>query len=511
MSEHNDVGSTPAGPPPLTPEPADPAPSTAPNLATSDSRPASRRHLGRRITAGVAGLVLLTSSVGYAAVNRYSGRIHQIDVFASMNADDRPPAGSGMNILLVGTDQRTGLSKAEQKALHVGTGNYGPPRTDTIMLLHVSQDSGAVTVVSLPRDSYVDIPAYTDSKGVPHEQRKNKLNAAFELGGAPLVTETVEHATGLHIDHYVELNFAGFLTMVDALGGVPVCVRRATVDKASGLNLPAGTSEVTGKQALAYVRARHIDSDFGRMARQQKFVASIVQKATSAGTLLNPLALNGFLDAATSSVTTDSGFSRDDMLALGNRLRSVNASDILFFTVPIAKSNYRVDIGSLKNQSTVLWSPDAKDIFTRLAADEPLLTKPGSSDTVTAVRIAPSRVRVRVENASGKSGLGRQVADDLAKAGYDVVGQPTNARTSGANTTVIEYDPGFNDSLKTLEAAFPNATTKSVPGLGSTFIVLAGGDYNGVQPVTVSAQATSSSNTIKSPTKLRTAAEAICT
>ena len=290
-----------------------------------------------------------------------------------------------------------------------------------------------------------------------------------------------------------------------------MCVRRATVDKASGLNLPAGTSEVTGKQALAYVRARHIDSDFGRMARQQKFVASIVQKATSAGTLLNPLALNGFLDAATSSVTTDSGFSRDDMLALGNRLRSVNASDILFFTVPIAKSNYRVDIGSLKNQSTVLWSPDAKDIFTRLAADEPLLTKPGSSDTVTAVRIAPSRVRVRVENASGKSGLGRQVADDLAKAGYDVVGQPTNARTSGANTTVIEYDPGFNDSLKTLEAAFPNATTKSVPGLGSTFIVLAGGDYNGVQPVTVSAQATSSSNTIKSPTKLRTAAEAICT
>ena len=469
-----------------------------------------RRKIGRTVTAGVAGLVLLTSTVGYAAVSRYTGEVRHVDVFSTLSDTQRPADAPGTNLLLVGTDQRTGLTKAELKALHVGTGNYGPPRTDTVMLMHISADQNSVSVVSLLRDSYVTIPSYTDSKGVSYTERKNKLNAAYEIGGAPLLVRTVEDATGVRIDHFVEMNFAGFLSMVDALGGVPVCVNKATVDKASGLNLPAGTSMVTGKQALAYVRARKIDSDIGRASRQQKFIASIVQKATSSGTLLNPLALNAFLDAATSSVTTDNEFDRDGMLALGNRLRSINASDIVFLTVPIAKGDYRVDIGKTKNQSTVLWSPDAKDLFSRINADMSLTGKPAESDAVTAVRIAPSRVRVKVYNATATSGLGRRVADDLVKAGYTVVGQPQNAKANDAATTVIQYDPAFDQSLKTLRAAFPNAAVKKINGLGNTFLLQVGSDYNGVQPVTVSATAAGPSTAINSPTKVHSAADSIC-
>jgi LCP family protein required for cell wall assembly len=469
-----------------------------------------REKPARTVTAAVAALVMLTTTAGYAAVNHYSNEMSHVDAFSSLHSELRPATSPGTTILLVGTDKRTGLTKPDQKLLHLGTGNYGPPRTDSMLLLHLSENQDRVTVMSLPRDSYVDIPSYTDRLGVKHDQRKNKLNAAFELGGAPLTVATVEQATGVRIDHYVEIDFAGFLSMVDALGGVPVCLTKAAVDPLSGLNLPAGESVVNGKQALAYVRARHLDSDFGRMGRQQRFLASIVQKATDTTTLLNPIKLNAFLNAATTSVTTDSGFSHDDIVALGNRLRSINASDILFFTVPIANANYRVDIAKAKNQSTVLWSPAAKDVFARIALDQPVQGSGTPAGEPVPVRVAPAKVRVKVENATNRGGLAKQVADDLAKAGYQLIGKPTNSRSRTATTTVVLYDPGFDQSLKTLMASLPYAKTKSIVGLGNTFILQAGPDYAGFSPVKVSSTALGPATKLASPTKPFTAADTVC-
>jgi LCP family protein required for cell wall assembly len=461
------------------------------------------------MTAAAAAVVVLCAAVGFTSINRYSGTLRQTDVFSALDPAQRPVDGPGTNVLLVGVDRRGGIDKQTRASLHLGTGNYGPPRTDTVMLVHLSEGDSNATVISLPSASYLAIPAHADAKGVEQPLRKDRLSAAYVLGGPTLLTNTVEQATGVRIDHFVEVDFQGFLTTVDALGGVPVCLDKATKDKLSGLDLPAGTSVVSGTQALSYVRARAIDTEFGRMLRQQKFIASIVQKATSTGTLLNPVSLNAFLDAMTSSVTTDNGFNRDDMLDLGNRLRSIDAASITFFTVPIAKANYRVDIGKLKNQSTVLWGDDAKALFTRLNNDKSLLSDDSDAGEATAVRVAPARLRVKVYNAAGTSGLGRRVADDMAKAGYQVVGQPLNARTSGEPTTVIQYDPDFDRSLRTLQASLPGATTKAVRGLGNTFLVLVGLDYNGLRPVTVSATAAGPA-TINSPTKPHTAADSIC-
>jgi len=480
------------------------------STGSTPPRPVWLQKPARTVTAAVAAFVLLTTTAGYAAVNHYSNDMSHVDAFASLNSQLRPAASPGTTILLVGTDKRTGLSKADQKLLHLGTGNYGRPRTDSMLLLHISQDQDRVTVMSLPRDSYVDIPSYTDSRGIKHDQRKNKLNAAYQLGGAPLTVATVERATSLRIDHYVEVDFAGFLSMVDALGGVPVCLNKAAIDARSGLNLSAGETVVNGKQALAYVRALQLDSEFGRIGRQQKFLASIVQKATDTGTLLNPIKLNQFLNAATNSVTTDSGFSHDDIVALGNRLRSINAGDIFFFTVPVANANYRVDIDKAKNQLTVLWGPSAKEVFARMANDEPVQGSGTPTGEPVPVRVAPSKIRVKVENSTNRSGLAKQVADDLVKAGYQLIGKPTNSRSRTAVTTVVLYDPGFDQSLKTLMASLPYAKTKSIVGLGNTFILQAGPDYAGFSPVKVSTTALGPATKLLSPTKPFTAADSVC-
>ena len=408
-----------------------------------------------------------------------------------------------MNVLVVGSDNRAGLTRSQEAALHVGSGDYGPPRTDTIMIMHVSKDDGGVTVVSLPRDSLVTIPAWTDSKGVTHDSHRNKLNSAFEVGGAPLTVKTVEQATGLRIDHYVEVNFSGFLNMVDAVDGVPVCLSHPVKDKDSGLDLPAGRSTVSGKQALAYVRARHIDSDFGRMARQQKFIASILQKATSAGVLLNPLRLNGFIDSAVQSVTTDNGLDRATIVDLATRLRGVDHGAISFMTVPISNDDYHAQIGSTR-QSTVLWNDaQAASLFAHLAADQPVV-KPVKGAALT---VQPADVRVRVYNGSGVKGLGRKAFGGLAAAGFTTVGSPANAPTSVGATTTVQYDPTRAEAMRTLKAALPDATFTAVNGLGRTFVVTVGSSYTGVTAVKVGAAATSS---VASPTRVRTAAQDIC-
>jgi len=491
--------------------PAD-AVADAPPPEPEPSRPRGP-HRGLRMAATTTAVVVLAIAMaGFGLVTRYTAAVERTDVFGSIEPLTRPAAGTGTTLLLVGMDSREGLSTGDRRALHVGTGDYGRPQADLIMLVHVSPSQGRITAVSLPPDSYVDVPAYTTVKGTVQQQRKNRLSAAYEAGGAPLLVRTVEAATGIRLDHYIEVDFPGFLEMVDAIGGVPVCTTKKLVDQRAGLLLPAGTTEVSGLQALAFVRAKSVDSEYGRMARHQRFLSAAVQKATSAGTLLNPLAINALLHSASTSIRTDSSLDRDGLLALGDRLRSVSPGDILLFTVPLEKTGYRVDIGRLKNQPTSLWSDEAKDLFVRLQQDKPLTAQESDVDpeAVIAVRVAPSKVRVQVYNAAGTTGLGRRVADDLTAAGYQVIGKPQNAKTTGATTTTIEYDPEFDESLKTLRAAFPSASVKPAKGIGNAFRLYVGADYAGVRPVTVSATAIGPIATINSPTKPRTAADSTC-
>jgi LCP family protein required for cell wall assembly len=354
-------------------------------------------------------------------------------------------------------------------------------------------------VVSLPRDSYVTIPAFTDSSGHKHSAEKNKLNAAFALGGAPLLIKTVQDATGVTIDHYVEVGFAGVVNVVNAVGGVDVCLPNAVDDPKSGLKLPAGKSHIYGDMGLSFVRARYIDprADLGRMERQQQFLGSMFKEVTSAQTLLNPLKLNALLNAVLSSVHTDDGLNHDEILALVNSLRTLRPSSLRFLTVPL--SNVAYNAGPSVGEA-VLWNKTAaNELFTKINDDQPLV----KAGTKVRPTVAPSQISVKVLNGSTTSGLATQASDDLSAVGFVIAAPAGNAPTTDTTTTVVKYDPRWSESLKTLKAAFPDAQFEATPNLGGTFTVIVGSNYSAPHTVHV---ANSHQNTLQS----RTANESVC-
>ena len=272
---------------------------------------------------------------------------------------------AGTNWLLVGSDSREGLTKAERKELHTGK-DEGSQRTDTLMIINID-DSGKSTLVSLPRDSYVTIPAHTALDGSTVEDRKNKINTAYGKGGAPLLVETVERNTGLHIDHYMEVGFKGIRDITDAVGGVNMCVPADVSDKNSGLNLLAGCQELDGKDALAYVRMRYADpmGDLGRIERQQQFLSSVMKKAATPAVLLNPISMWKLVDAGTASVNVGQGDSAIDISGLARAMRGLSNGNGTLTTVPVSQTDANTAAGS-----SVIWDEAAaRELFVSLGAN----------------------------------------------------------------------------------------------------------------------------------------------
>lgn len=449
-------------------------PELSPRARTRGATGGPRRWLSLLATV-VATVVFVTSVGGWALATYYDGKISRIPGLSAL-LSPRNPDGP-MNILVAGSDSRAGLDKSQRHSLHTGTAEG--QRSDTMMLVHISGDHKNVTVVSLPRDSWVTIPAWTDSSGKHHPASKNKLNASYSYGGAPLLIRTVEQNTGVDIDHYVEVGFAGVIKTVDALGGVTVCLPNAVNDRRSGLKLPAGRSHVDGRMGLAFVRARYIDptADLGRMQRQQQFLGAMFRKATSAGVLLNPVKLDSFLSAALSSVKTDDGLTQNVIMGLAKDLQQLRPKNIHFLTIPIKDAGYQTPAGE-----AVLWDRAKADaVFRSFQDDTPLVHGSGGGK----VTVAPSAISVKVLNGSSVSGLATQASNDLAAQGYHVAAAPGNADSTDATQTVITYDPRWDQSLKTLKAAFPGATFQPVDGQGGTFVVTVGTDYAAPQPVHV--------------------------
>lgn len=246
----------------------------------------------------------------------------------------RPAAASGTNWLIVGSDSRAGLSAEDQERL--ATGDAKGQRTDTMMLLHIPDNDTKPTLVSLLRDSYVDIPG----KG------KNKLNAAYAFGGPKLLAQTVETQTGLRLDHYVEIGFGGFADIVDAVGGVDMCLKEPIEDKLAGIKLPAGCQELNGEQALGYVRTRATPrADLDRVIHQREFMGALTDKATSAGTLLNPFKLIPLLANAPDAFTVDEGDHLHNLPSLAFAMSGASDGSTITTTVPMAGS-VRTNVGS---------------------------------------------------------------------------------------------------------------------------------------------------------------------
>lgn len=252
---------------------------------------------------------------------------------------DRPEQGDGTNYLIVGSDSRAGLSSEQKKQLH--TGSAEGKRTDSMMILHVGGNGD--TLVSLPRDSDVEIPTFVGSesgKTYKGTGRHVKLNAAYAEDGPELLVRTVEFNTGLRIDHYVEIGFAGFASIVDAVGGVEIDIDKGFKDKYSGADFKAGKQKLNGDQALAFVRTRHAfaASDLQRTKNQQKFLSALAHQVATPGTVLNPFKLYPTLGAGLDSLIVDKDMGLYDLGSMFFAMKGVNGGDGTSLNMPISGS-----------------------------------------------------------------------------------------------------------------------------------------------------------------------------
>ncbi|PWJ47490.1 transcriptional attenuator, LytR family [Quadrisphaera granulorum] len=346
-----------------------------------------RRRTLRLLAAGAVVVLLGGAAAAYGVYRHLDANITSADISKQLGADRPTEMAKGAeNILVLGSDSRAGTGTEYGAGLTTS-------QSDTMLLVHLSADRTWASAVSIPRDSWVSIPSCTGSDGTVTTPRHAKINEAFTLGsehggvasGAACSIKTVEEATGVRIDHFVVVDFEGFKDMTTALGGVPVCTTAPVVDPKANLDLPAGQHTLEGEQALAFVRERHAigdGSDLGRINRQQQFLASMARTAESE--LTDPTAMYGFLNAATKSITTDSGLGSLSALAsLAESVKSLPPSQLQFFTVP---NHPRSDVVK-SDTANVLWSePAANALFTDLQHD----VDPTSATPATTQAPSPS-------------------------------------------------------------------------------------------------------------------------
>lgn len=459
-------------------------------LVAGRKRKPARGARSRRRNLLVAGALSTFVLVGTGVVWATPRQIAGVDA----GIEDTSPRGA-MNILLVGVDKRDNLTRKQQNQLKLGR-EVGE-RTDTMMVIHLSEDHSRVTVVSLPRDTWTEIPG----KGT------HKINSAYQFGGAPLAVKAVQHTTGLKIDRYIEVNVLGFIDVVDSLGGVTVCTPVPINDPKTGLNLAAGTHELPGVQALGYARTRAtVRSDLDRIDRQQQVISALLNEALSAQTLANPAKLASFVNSTLKTIKVDPD---DGLIGLVTQMRDVSLDNVKFATVPLADLDFKTSTG----ESAVLWDkPAAKEMFRRIQADEDL-AKPSPKPTVSAspkqpaLTIPPDRISLKVLNGTDITGLGARTRTALTQAGFQVPDTAGNTPQKDHDTTIIRYGPGRADSARTVVAALPGAELKQVDAQGIEVIL--GRDQLKVRKVKVAATPSPSPSATGTPTT-KTASQNIC-
>jgi LCP family protein required for cell wall assembly len=453
-------------------------------------------------------LILFLAAAGWMLIRHYDGNIDRIG--GVFKRPDKAPAAApknAMNVLLVGSDTRAG-----ENAKGTGGKGFAPgQRSDTIILAHLYGSSDKALMVSFPRDSWVEIPAYTNEKtGRTRAAHRARINTALGEGGPSLLVRTVENLSNIRIDHYVQVDFVGFKGMVDKLGGVDICLSKDVDDPHSYLKLDAGRHHVNGDTALKFARTRYsfAGGDLDRIKHQQQLIGAMVSKVLSAGTLLNPLKLNGFLNEATSSLDVDEKLSFNGIRDIALRMRGFSSGNVLFTTVPVADARYRTAGGA---SVVKIDEAEADAMFTSLRQDKapgsPAVDKPAPSNLI----VKPGAVRVRVYNGSGVAGLARRAFRELTDVGFATTGTPTN-RGEGAATTYVYYGPKKADSARTLAAAIPGAVLQEDPSLGRTLEVVVGSDFVDKHARTVTVTGTPGPKPSATPgVKVRTAADDICT
>jgi LCP family protein required for cell wall assembly len=353
-------------------------------------RPVLRRALLSALSfAALLGL-LSAGVVGYV-YKKYNGQIHRITALQTKDPNIVEPDRQtrAENFLVIGSDTRQGADS--------GYGSTAGQRSDTTIVIHLSADHRRATVVSIPRDAWVEIPRCTASDGTTVAAHSEMFNSAFSIGGARCTIATVQKLTGIAVTHYMQIDFVGFKNVVDALGTVSICSPKPVNDRNSHLKLRKGNNPLDGKQALAYVRARETlgdGSDLGRIKRQQQFLGVVLRQAMSGSLLRNPVRLTDFLDATTKSITVDKATTFQDLRTLASSLHGLNPKRVLFYTAPIADRNYAPP-GSGVSGKVRLDAKKGAVLYRSIIDDTSSSTssspapKPSGSSTGTAVKTAP--------------------------------------------------------------------------------------------------------------------------
>ncbi len=464
----------------------------------------------------VLGILLVAAGgVGAYQYKKLSGNITRVDALAPGDRSIRDAARQldAENYLLIGSDTRSGAN-----------GEYGTvsgARSDTTILAHLSPKRDKAVLISFPRDSWVSLPACPKTGGGTEAAHDGQFNQAFTVGGPACTVLAVQKLTGVKINHYVQVDFSGFKTMVDALDGVSICSTTPLRDDESGLRLPAGTSVLKGEQALAFVRARYgigDGSDLGRIQRQQRFLGAMVRSATSTRLLVNPVALTKFLTAATKSLTLDRQTSFGDLKQLASQLHGLDPKKVSFLTAPIANPAYTppgfpAPPPGQGGSRVLLDDVAGRALYDSIINDKPQAPKPAGrasgAPKPNVLTVAPQELQVRVLNGVGVGGLGRKVSGDLRSVGF-ATAEPSNAATTA--TTTVRYGPDEKASALTLAAAVPGAVLQ--PDASTSLDLVVGSNYTGVKTVKVgdpaTAKAASAPKPAASATPAVTAADARC-
>lgn len=376
-----------------------------------------------------------------------------------IKAIDPLPPGEARNILVLGSDRRDVVERGQQQDRQFRGGSNSGRRADTILLIHVPADQRSATVLSFPRDLRVKIPG---------ESGMHKINGAYNFG-ADRIIETIKLHTGLPIHNYLEINFSSFQKVVDAVGGVRLCVKRAYDDRQSGLIIKKpGCYDFNGNLALAYVRMRKSDprGDFGRIDRQQQFMRVLMQKVTSIGFLFDLPRLFRLSNAISKGVVTDSTLSMGEVKGIANKLAGFKQSNVDFRVVP----SYADSIGDVSY--VIEKTAEAKALYKALLNDT---TLPPYGKTGASLP-TPSDITMRILNGTRTEGLAGFYRDNLRKLGFKVKGTSNAPRRDYAKT-VIYYNIGLDAKAALVAEQFPGAEIREADEVQSEdIIVIVGAD-----------------------------------
>lgn len=431
---------------------------------SSGALSAMRMSAGQWTACVATALAIIASLGGYGWYQGIVGNITTTQV--DTDAWDRPTSVEGvMNLLIIGSDVRSGEN--------ADYGEAEGERPDTMLIASINVDNGAATLVNLPRDLVVDLPGCEAVEGYegmnPHS---GMINSAMTFGGIGCQWLAVEQVTGVHLDHFVMMDFAGFKDMVDAIGGVEMCIPQPVDDPKAHLKLDAGLQTLDGEESLGYVRSRYGQgdgSDLSRIDRQQEFMGAMLRQVLSSEVMTSPMTITGFLRAVTDSVTTDEELTVETMTDIAISMREVDLGRIQFVTVP--NGQHPDDTNRL-----IMRQPDAAELFGAINSGTYLEDEEKEESVEEAPD--PAEVSLVVLNNTTVEGLASEVEAVLLGEGYDVTGTG-NPVARFPEATTVYYAPGQEAAADLLAGSLENAQTAEEAGLSQDLELVIGQDWAG--------------------------------